>query len=127
MTMNENNIHQSEWQNDNGSRSCRFIPNKTLRRLNRIAVKNGMNSLTEDCPVLRDGYNVPILLAVPGIDAVGWVRCMIPATPDQAEHVFLDVPSDEFEKLPVHSSLLRSQEQTEASPTFGINSNGVEE
>jgi hypothetical protein len=78
-----------------------FIPNKTLRRLNKIAAKHGMNCLTDDCPILRDGYAAPILMALPGVDTTGWVRCMIPATPDCSIHVFLDIQSDDFSSLPV--------------------------
>ena len=80
----------------------RYIPNGTLRRLNKIANKNGKNSLTDDCPVLRDGLNAPIFFAVPGIDTPGWVRCMIPATQECEDHVCLDIQSDEFDDLPVY-------------------------
>ena len=84
--------------------SVRYIPNKTLRRLNGIAIKNGKNSLTDDCPVLRDGFNAPVFLALRGIDSGGWVRCMIPATPDCSDHVYLDVRLEDYENLPIHST-----------------------
>ena len=90
--------------NDQDAASIRFIPNKTLRRLNRIAAKHSMDSLQNDCPVLRDGWNAPILLALPGIEAAGWVRCMIPAAPDCLTPVFLDIQGAEFYKLPLHTS-----------------------
>lgn len=82
----------------------RFIPNRTLRRLNKIALKHGKNCLTDDCPVLRDGFATPIVLAVPNIDTVGWVRCLIPATPDCEKQVVLDIQCDEFNALPIHTS-----------------------
>lgn len=91
---------------DLGIEIFRFIPNRTLRRLNLIAIKHGMNSMTDDCPVLRDGHNVPITRALPSIDTTGWVRCLIAATPDCDKYVFLDIQSDEFENLPVHRSTL---------------------
>ena len=86
----------------------RYIPKGTLRRLNKIAHKHDMNSLTDDCPVLRDGYAAPIFLAVPSIDTMGWVRCMIPATPDCTVQVCLDIQCEEFCDLPVHRSLLET-------------------
>lgn len=86
------------------AKKTRFIPNRTLRRLNKIALKHGKNCLTDDCPVLRDGFATPIVLAVPNIDTVGWVRCLIPATPDCEKQVVLDIQCDEYKALPVHTS-----------------------
>lgn len=82
----------------------RYIPNRTLRRLNKIAIKHGKKSLTDDCPILRDGFNAPIFLAHPGFDETGWIRCMIPATPDGETTVLLDIQFEEFNALPIHTS-----------------------
>ena len=82
----------------------RYIPNRTLRRLNKIANKHGRNCLTDDCPVLQNGYAAPIFLAHPGFYTTGWVRCMIPATPDCEIQVCLDIQFEEFYDLPVHTS-----------------------
>lgn len=111
--------HEKCESHDGSDANYRFIPNKTLRRLNRIAAKHGMNSLTDDCPVLRDGYNVPVLFSLDDIDALGWVRCMIPATPDLTVNVCLDVPFDEFQKLPLHSMNQPAQELTDANSIVG--------
>lgn len=83
---------------------ARFIPNRTLRRLNRIAHENGKNHLADDCPVLSDRYAAPIFVASRCIDTTGWVRCLIPATPDCEKQVVLDIQCDEFNALPVHTS-----------------------
>jgi hypothetical protein len=94
-----------------------FIPNKTLRRLNKIAAKHGMSCLTDDCPILRDGYAAPILMALPGVDTTGWVRCMIPATPDCSIHVFLDIQNSDLGSLPVSTQRLDKQELADKSIT----------
>ena len=82
-----------------GSR-FKYIPNALLHRYNRIAEKNKKRSLTEDCPILKDGHNAPIFLALPGIDATGWVRCQIPAVPECSSQVFLDIRQQDFDDLP---------------------------
>jgi hypothetical protein len=84
--------------------NVRYIPNRTLRRLNKIAHKHGMNSLTDDCPVLQDCYTAPIFFAHSGCDTTGWVRCMIPATPDCEIQVCLDIQCEDFYDLPVYTS-----------------------
>src|SRR5690242_3396154 len=91
--------------------TIRLIPNKELRRLNKIAAKHGRNRLTDDCPVLKDGYDVPIFLALPGIDSLGWVRCQIPATPDCTVQVFLDVRDVDFDRLPVREVAAPSEDR----------------
>jgi hypothetical protein len=44
----------------------------------------------------------PVFRALPGIDSAGWVRCVIPATPDCTVQVCLDLRVKDFEMLPVH-------------------------
>jgi hypothetical protein len=81
--------------------SIRYIPAKTLKRLNKLAVRNGKYCLTDNCPVLVEGKNVPIFLSIPSFDDGDWVRCQIPATSDCLNHVFLDIRCEDFEKLPI--------------------------
>jgi hypothetical protein len=96
--------------------NVRYIPNLTLRRLNKIARKHGMNSLTDDCPVLQNGYAAPISLAHPGFNTTGWVRCMIPATSDCEIQVCLDIQCEEFYDLPVHTSQSETQVTDREAP-----------
>lgn len=84
-----------------------FIPNADLWRLNWIATRNGKNSLTDGCPVMALGHNAPILLALPGIESPGWVRCVLPAKPDCTVHVCLDVRLEDYYQLPVHPACRR--------------------
>lgn len=81
--------------------SVRYIPAKTLRRLNKIAIKHGKYCLTDDCPVLVEGKNVPIVLSIPNFTDGGWVRCQIPATSDCLNHVCIDIRHEDFDELPV--------------------------
>lgn len=95
----------------------RYIPNKTLKKLNKIALRHGMNCLTDDCPVLRDGFNAPVFSHF-HVDTVGWVRCVIPATPDCSHHVCLDVRKEDFEALPL-SVIESGEEQSSSEPEGG--------
>lgn len=79
--------------------SVRYIPAKTLKRFNKIAIKHGKYCLTDDCPVLKDGKNVPVVLSIPCFEE-GWVRCQIPATADCLNHVCIDIQHEDFDKLP---------------------------
>lgn len=81
--------------------SVRYIPAQTLKRLNKVAIKHGKYCLTDDCPVLMEGKNVPIFLSIPDFTDGGWTRCQIPATSDCQNHVFLDIRHEDFEKLPI--------------------------
>lgn len=85
----------------NATETVRYIPAKTLKRLNKIAIKHGKYCLTDDCPVLTEGKNVPIFLSIPDFTDGGWTRCHIPATSDCQNHVFLDIRFEDFEKLPI--------------------------
>lgn len=81
--------------------NCRYIPAEHLHRLNHIAKRRRKNHLSEDCPILECGFNVPVFMALSGIDEVGWVRCLLPTSPDCTSSAFLDVRLAEFERLPV--------------------------
>jgi hypothetical protein len=84
----------------NETESIRYIPAPTLKRLNKIAIKHGKYCLTDDCPVLKEGKNVPIVLSIPSFDDGGWVRCQIPGTSDCLNHVCLDIRHKDYQKLP---------------------------
>jgi hypothetical protein len=86
----------------------KMIMNEQLKRLNKKAIRNIKNALTDDCPVLVGGYHVPVVWVIPSIDTVGWYRCQIPATSDCETHVFLDVWYEDFEKLSDIPSTLAS-------------------
>jgi hypothetical protein len=85
----------------NATESVRYIPARTLKKLNKLAIKHGKYCLTDDCPVLKEGKNVPIVLSIPSFDDGGWVRCQIPATGNCLNHVFLDIRPQDFENLPL--------------------------
>lgn len=78
----------------------KFIEFDQVNELNRVAIKHKQNALTDDCPILSEGNNVPILLALPGIAQSDLDRCMLPAGVDSEDKVFLDVRREEYEKLP---------------------------
>jgi len=94
-------VWTGEWPTPK-AKPVKYIPSHRLPELNYIAAKHRKNSLVDDCPVLKEPYHVPISLALPGIDSTGWVRCLVPATPDCSVQVCLDVRQEDFDCLPLY-------------------------
>lgn len=99
--------------------SIRYIPAKTLKRLNKIAIKHGKYCLTDDCPVLTEGKNVPIFLSIPDFAEGGWTRCQIPATSDCSNHVFLDIRHEDFDELPIIKVVNAAESAEEGIASLG--------
>ena len=79
----------------------KYIPHEELGKLNRVAIRNHKNALASDSPAFANGYSLPIVLALSGIDQAGWVRCMVPVQADCTQHAFIDIRSEEFDRLPI--------------------------
>jgi hypothetical protein len=76
------------------------IPREQIKRLNATAVKHVKTSLSSDCPALKGGHNLPVLLALPSMDSVGWVRCIVPVSSGCGTHVHLGIVIAILESCP---------------------------
>lgn len=77
----------------------KYIKKTELGKINNRAKQYGMKSLSDNAPVLVGNCNVPVFLAIPSIDTLGWVRCEVPTTPDCETHAILDIWHEGFNKL----------------------------